>query len=155
MDSMERKLIAQEVRGSLIVLEGVVGLSALSAGIGLATGVIGAPVDWLDNTPFTSYSVPGLLLAIVGVGTCLAALAESLSTRGDGAALISVLCALVLGGWMATEAEILGPATWLETLYGCPVALVAALAFVHLYMDENDGSMRTRHGDEQLRRGLC
>ena len=64
------------VRIALIVVEAFVALGAVAGGIALLTGVFaqGIPVAWLQGTPFSDYTVPGLALAIlVGGGMLLAA----------------------------------------------------------------------------------
>ena len=36
-------------------------------------GASGVPEEWLENSPFDSYLIPGLYLGVVVGGTCLAA----------------------------------------------------------------------------------
>lgn len=61
-----------------VVLQVVVGVSALPIGITMMTNAEGAPLGlpqaWIDATPFASYLVPGLFLfAMNGIGQLLAA----------------------------------------------------------------------------------
>jgi hypothetical protein len=57
---------------SVYVLESLLlllGLNGLAGGIGLfgdpSGQAIGFPLDWLENTPFNSYLIPGIILFIV------------------------------------------------------------------------------------------
>jgi hypothetical protein len=46
-------------------------LTTLAGGIGILTGGIAIPLDWLQGSPFVDYSVPGLALAIIVGGSML------------------------------------------------------------------------------------
>jgi hypothetical protein len=92
-----------------MVLEAFVGLTAVGGGIALATGAEGDrfPVSWLDGTPFDSYLVPGLILAIVVGGSAVTALVACWrSSRLAGAA--TVFAALALSGQILGELVLLG-----------------------------------------------
>jgi len=54
------------VRIVLIVLDAVVGVTAVGGGVALAAGLEGQryPVEWLKGTAFSCYLVPGLILAV-------------------------------------------------------------------------------------------
>jgi hypothetical protein len=56
------------VRVVLIIVDAVVAVTAVGGGIVLAAGLEGGrfPARWLKGTPFSSYLVPGLILAVVG-----------------------------------------------------------------------------------------
>jgi hypothetical protein len=122
----------------LIVLETFVGLSAVTVGVGTVAAAIPLPSGWLDSTPFTSYTVPGVLLTLVVGGSCLGAAWLLLRHPGDGAAIISVDCATILIGWMAAEVMLLGLVTWLEAFYGLVSVLITMLAFAYLSADEDE-----------------
>jgi hypothetical protein len=57
------------VRASLVALEACMGLAAVVSGPALvATDGLGMPASWMENSPFGSYTLPGLVLLAVGMG---------------------------------------------------------------------------------------
>lgn len=55
-------------RVARIVLEVLMGLAAVGSGIGLIlTNGLGMPLESLEGSPFGSYTIPGLVLLLVGV----------------------------------------------------------------------------------------
>ena len=54
-------------------------LTTLAGGIGILTGGIAIPLDWLQGSPFVDYTVPGLVLAIIVGGSMLLAAATILT----------------------------------------------------------------------------
>src|SRR5271157_1831394 len=79
------------IRIVLVVVDAVVGLTAIGGGIALAAGLEGEryPVEWLTGTPFSSYLIPGLILSVavggVGLGAGRGDL-DGADRRGDPAA---------------------------------------------------------------------
>ena len=63
------------IRIVLVVVDAVVGLTAIGGGIALAAGLEGEryPVEWLTGTPFSSYLIPGLILSVAVGGSAAAA----------------------------------------------------------------------------------
>lgn len=49
----------------LAVLEGFGALTAIAGGIALMMGEIKFPLAWLQDTPFSDYTVPGMVLFLV------------------------------------------------------------------------------------------
>src|SRR6266568_8397800 len=93
------------VRSALVAIETFVGLGAIAGGIALLTGVFaqGIPVAWLQGTPFSDYTVPGLALAIlVGGGMLLAA--ATVFVHREWAVLISVVAGIFMVGFEVVEA---------------------------------------------------
>jgi hypothetical protein len=107
---------------TLFVVSVFVALTAVFGGIALAAGVDRFPADWLIGTPFSSYLIPGLILAVVVGGSAVAAAVATLR-RPDNGALTSILAGAVLLGWLAGERLILPSAafptqfSWLEAMY--------------------------------------
>jgi hypothetical protein len=60
------------------------------------------PVAWLAGTPFSDYTIPGLVLVIVVGGSALLA-AATVFVRRDWAVLVSVLAGLLLAGFEVVE----------------------------------------------------
>lgn len=93
------------VRLALVVLELFVVVSAIAGGIALLRGTFiqGIPVAWLAGTPFSDYTVPGLVLAVVIAGGMILAAAMVFIHR-EWAVLISVVAGMFLSGFEVGEA---------------------------------------------------
>ena len=117
------------IRIVLIVLEVVVGLTAIGGGIALACGLEGQrfPVEWLRETPFSGYLVPGLILA-VAVGGSSAAAAVLTATSPAAGARMSVLAGVILMTQITGEIRLLKqPVSRIEVAYLVTGAAMVAL----------------------------
>jgi len=84
----------QTVRGALLFVEAFVAVTSILGGIGLVVGsflpdgslAVSPPLAYLDGSPFTSYLVPGLVLAVVVGG--LHAIAFAMLLRDRPASLL-------------------------------------------------------------------
>jgi len=92
---------------------GLVGLlafgavSAIAGGIGLLGDGIGLPLDWLDGSPFSDYTIPGIILgAIVGGSQLLAA--GAMLRRVERSHTTAAIAGVVMMGWIASEVLIVG-----------------------------------------------
>lgn len=97
----------KRTRLTLIVLESFIGLCALAGGIAIMTGAFGfdqwLPLSFLDGTPFTDYTVPGLVLfLVVGGGMVLAA--TTVAIQREWTVLLSAAMGLVMVGFETIEA---------------------------------------------------
>jgi hypothetical protein len=142
------------VRIALVAIETFVGLGAIAGGIALLTGVFaqGIPVVWLQGTPFSDYTVPGLALAILVGGGMLLAAATVFILR-EWAVLVSAVAGIFMVGFEVVEA------VSVDSKAGNGLPLVAGLQvfyFVlglaifglaaYLWMTEyRDHSLLTRH----------
>ena len=93
------------IRIALFVIEAFIGLSAIQGGIALLRGAFDqyVPVAWLAGTPFSDYTIPGLVLVIVVGGSALLAAATVFIHR-EWAVLVSVLAGLLMVGFVVVEA---------------------------------------------------
>jgi hypothetical protein len=108
------------VRITLIVLDAFVALTAIGGGIALATGLEGQryPVEWLRHTPFRSYVIPGLILAVVVVGGSAAVAAVVTLARPEVGAGRSMLAGAILMGQIIGEILLLRrPVSRIEVVY--------------------------------------
>jgi len=111
------------VRVGLIALAGFVCLTAIAGGATLivatltkaAAGVLVPDAHYLDGSPFHSYLVPGILLAVVIGGTQAVALAL-VSRRSANALVATVVAAMGLNIWVFIEL-ILIPFSFLQVIY--------------------------------------
>ena len=92
------------IRIALFVIEPFIGLSAIQGGIALLRGAFDqwVPVAWLAGTPFSDYTIPGLVLVIVVGGSALLAAATVFIHR-EWAVLVSVLAGLLMVGYLVVE----------------------------------------------------
>ena len=81
-------------------------VSAVAGGIGLLGGGLTFPLDWLDGSPFTDYTIPGIILAIVGGVQFIAAVA--MLRRLEGSVTAGAFAGIVMMGWIAGEVLIVG-----------------------------------------------
>ena len=91
------------IRITLAVIEVLIGLGAIGGGIAILTGAFDQwfAVAWLQGTPFSDYTIPGLILLIViGGGMLLAAVAQFIQREW------AVLLTAVMLGWIAFEVAI-------------------------------------------------
>ena len=107
---------------ALFVASAFVALTAVGGGVTVAAGVDKFPVSWLTGTLFSSYLLPGLVLAGVVGGSAAVAAVTALGSR-ERATLWSMLAGAILLGWLAGERLTLPPAAfspqfwWLEAIY--------------------------------------
>jgi hypothetical protein len=98
-------------------------------GVALATGMERKrfSLSLLDDTPFKSYTVSGLLLGGLVGGTSLVAAVATLRSRG--APLASAVAGSVLVGWITGEACLLPPETrsLIEAAYASLALVMSAL----------------------------
>jgi hypothetical protein len=95
---MQHKL----VRLALAILEGFGALTAIAGGIALMMGEIQFPLAWLQGTPFSDYTIPGLVLFLVVGGGMLLAVTTVFLQR-EGAVLISMAVGLFMMAFEAVE----------------------------------------------------
>lgn len=129
---------------ALLVIEVFLGVSAVTTGIGVLAGMIHLPFNWIDSLPYplSDSTTLSLLLAAVVGGSCLGASVVLLRAPGFWAAYCSTFSALIVMAWMAVEADMLGPATWVEPTYGVLTALLAGLAFAYLWLQSDGDAIR-------------
>lgn len=98
---------------ALLAVELFLGLNAVVGGIGLMINGLGMPLDQLDGSPFDSYLIPGLILALVVGGATLGA-AGLVWTRRTIAPLASLAAGAVTVGWIAGQVAMLGSISLLQ-----------------------------------------
>jgi hypothetical protein len=123
---------------SIYVLMGLIiiqGLSGISGGIGLVLDPTGEslkiPISWLEDSPFSDYLIPGLILFFVlGVFPLVVFYGLWKQTSWSWFAALLVGAALVI--WISVEILIIGyqPRPPLQSIYGALGLLI--LVFVLL-----------------------
>src|SRR5947209_7513413 len=94
----------KHIRATLVLIEAFIGVSAVSGGIAVFTGVFDQwlPVSFLQGTPFSNYFIPGLILTVVVGGGMLLAAATQFVQRA-WATLLSAGMGIVMIGWIIGE----------------------------------------------------
>jgi hypothetical protein len=96
------------IRIALVIIEASIGLGAIGGGIAILTGAFDQwlPLAWLQGTPFSDYTIPGLILLIViGGGMLLAA--STIFIQREWAVLLSAFMGLVMIGFEIFEIAII------------------------------------------------
>jgi hypothetical protein len=119
-------------------------VSAVAGGVGLISGGLPFPLEWLAGTPFSTYVVPGAFLALIVGGSAL--VAAALMLRKDPLAVPVALGAGVIQvGWIVGELLLVGTRgdvmAWLQAIYFVAGAILAFLA-VHLWLRPGHSAQR-------------
>ena len=110
-------------------LQAFIGITAIAGGFRLVSnpdGTLDIPLEWLSNTPFASYLIPGLVLMIViGFGSVLAGIVSFLKKRYAGGIAAASGTFLIL--FMTIEVWLIGLRNLLQPLYFILGAIVLIL----------------------------
>src|SRR5438045_7396828 len=90
------------IRIALVVMEAFIGLGAIGGGIAILIGAFDQwlPLAWLQGTPFSDYTIPGLMLAIVVGGGMLLAAATVFIQREVTVLLSAAIRLIMIGYWV-------------------------------------------------------
>jgi CDP-diglyceride synthetase len=111
------------------------GLSGLTGGIGLVLDPSGKslqiPINWLDNSPFNDYLIPGLILLIV-LGAFPIVTLYRLWFKMKWAWLSALVLGLALIIWIGVEILVVGYQSDppLQLIYGLVGLIILALVFL-------------------------
>jgi hypothetical protein len=136
------------VRIAIGVPEAFIALLAIGGGIALLAGTYKDgilmeaggrgqfPLEWLQNTPFSDYTIPALVLAI-GVGGSSLIAAVTVFTGREVGVLASVVAGLMMAVYIIVEVVMLKQGvSWIEGLYFGLGLLISGLA-TYLWMVED------------------
>src|SRR5918993_4002158 len=96
-------------RVTLVVLETLMGLAPVGGGLGLVLTngqLMRMPAELLEDSPFSSYVIPGLVLLRVGIINLAGAVA--VSSRHRWGAPVSVVVGVMWMGWFVVQVAIVG-----------------------------------------------
>ena len=102
------------VQWVLILLSGFVAATAIGGGIAMTTGLDSLPQEWLTGTPFDSFVLPGLLLAVL-VGGSAAIATYGMFMNPQAGALLTVVAGGLLMAWIVIEVLLLNQPSWTPT----------------------------------------
>ncbi|MBW2411139.1 MAG: hypothetical protein JRF72_15175 [Deltaproteobacteria bacterium] len=123
---------------SLGALQAFIGITAIAGGFRLVSnpnGTVDIPIQWLNNSPFTSYLIPGLvLLIVIGFGNVLAGTVSFLKKRYAGG--IAAILGTFLICFMTIEVWFVGLRNFLQPLYFIlgAIVLILGLKLFKLFM---------------------
>ena len=145
------------IRITLVVIEACISLGAIGGGIALLRGAMGQwlPVAFLQGTPFSDYSIPGLLLTVVVGGGMLLAAATQFIAR-EWAVLLSAAMGLIMIGWEIVEGAIIDryaqavvPSTVVQqvlfSVLGLVIIGLSAYVWMTEYRDQHVPPRRANH----------
>jgi hypothetical protein len=117
---------------SLVALTAFNALSAVGGGIGMvAADGLSMPKSLLADTPFSTFTIPGLILALVVGGTQTAAV-WALLTRRRSALLWSAVAGFGMLIWIIIEIGFIRALTYAQVIYVVTALMQLALVFALL-----------------------
>ena len=136
----------------LAIFEGFGALTAIAGGIALMMGKIKFRLACLQGTPFSDYTIPGLVLFLVVGGGMLLAVATVFLQR-EGAVLISMMVGLLMMAFEVVEVasvdskagEALAVALLLQVFYFVLGLAIFELATSQWWAEYRGHSFLTRH----------
>lgn len=114
-------------RITLVVLAALTSVGAGAGGIGLLVGWIALPAEWLQGSPFSSYLVPGLALAILVGGSSLLCAALVLVHHPLGT-FTALAAGLTLVIFEIVEFAVVHYVSWMQPFFFGDGLLIMALA---------------------------
>ncbi len=111
----------------LAALHAFMSVGAIAGGLALIAGVSGMPERYIDGSPFSSYAIPGLALAVIVGGSSLLAAWNVWQHRAE-ALHLSLLASLVLTGWFVVQIAAVGLISWLQPVLIALLIVQAGLA---------------------------
>jgi hypothetical protein len=113
------------------VVEIALGFNAVTAivgGIALMSEFITPPHSWLNETIFSSYFIPGLILTIVVGGSALFAYLAYMKDE-KLAPVTALFSGAILIGWILNEIALTQQLAWLQFMYLGLGALIIGLTY--------------------------
>jgi hypothetical protein len=130
------------LRALIALLEALMGVGALYGGVSLMRDTFGLPQDWLEATPFATWTVPGLLLLmLIAVPGLVGAAAEA---RGQAWVLPwSLAYGIGLVLWIAVQVTMVPPFV-LQPVVATVGVMIAAASAWRLWLRRAGAAERTR-----------
>ncbi len=123
------KKLAIVIRYALGILLIILAVNAFGGGFYGMSGAPDVPVEWLENTPFTSYFIPSLIL-FVAVG-CVSLFAGILVfRRSQYSRLASFFAGMVTVIWLSVQVAIIGYVSWMQPTTAVVAALILVLTWL-------------------------
>ena len=124
---------------TLIILNIFLALTAISGGFCLLTGIAAPPLDELNGSIFTDYTIPGLALMIIVGGTALFT-AIMLIRKNKYALLFSAMCGLIIMFFEFVEVLAIGSPTGaglvMQIIYFILGVTIVKLSFFYVFFKQ-------------------
>lgn len=120
---------------ALLALTSFSALTAIGGGVGVLVTGLGIPKSQLEGTPFDSFLVPGLLLAIA-VGGSLATAAVSLLQRVRWQGRMAMSSGGVMLAWIVVESLMIHDGRPLQIAVAFTSLLILLLGWLQMRQDE-------------------
>ncbi|ELT45047.1 hypothetical protein ACJJV6_11645 [Arthrobacter nitrophenolicus] len=112
-----------KIKAPLVALQLLVGCFAVAGGWFMLAGAMELQQDWLQHTPFTNWTVPGIaLLLLPGAGELLAATA--VLVRWRYARAVAIFSGLGLVAWILVQL------VWMQVFHPVMHPLVGAIGII-------------------------
>jgi hypothetical protein len=110
--------------GSLLLL---MAINAFGGGFYAMAGAKDVPVEWLKESPFPDYFIPGLFLFLVIGGSALLA-AVVVFSRHRLARRAALFCGVIVLLWILIQVIIIGYVSWMQPATAVAATLILVLA---------------------------
>ena len=129
------------IRVALILIHLLIGLSAIGAGQALAREPDGEALafktEWLKDSPFRDYRIPGLFLILVIAPTNLSS-ARSQLRRDNAAPYLSTVSGSILTLWIIIQTSIIGFRHWSQAIWAILFPATMLLGLLQLTKRNRD-----------------
>ncbi len=124
-----KKTLAVVTRYTLGILLIILAVNAFGGGWYGMSGTPDIPLEWLENTPFTNYFIPSLILFIVVGGASLAAgiLVFRISRV---ARLASFFAGMITVIWLSVQMSMIGYVSWMQPTTAVVAAVILILTWL-------------------------
>jgi len=134
----------QVVRVALAIPLALIALFDIVYSVAVLTGAVQLSPGLLQGTPFSDFTIPMLLLAIVVGGSALLA-AATVFIRREWAVLVSALAGFIMIAWEVTEVTMVQQFSWFEVLFTAIGLVVIGLASYLWITEYRSHHFPTRH----------
>lgn len=114
-------------RSILGILLLIIGLNAIGGGWYALSGAPAIPREWLNNSPFEDYFIPGLFLLLVIGGLSLIS-AYCVFKKYKYGSRLSLYTSGVLLLWIVVQMSIIGYVSWLQPAMAVAAFVMALMA---------------------------
>jgi hypothetical protein len=125
------------VRSFLVALHLLVGVGAVVGGLAAILDPmkpLGMPFDSLENFPFDSFLIPGIILfGLIGIGNLVALVPILIGRRWFGYTSGFFACSLM--GWITVQCLMLGVVAALHVIFFCIGVAMGCLALAQLSVE--------------------
>lgn len=101
-------------------------MNAFGGGYYALSGAKDVPLEWLSESPFDSYFIPGLFLFFVIGPSCLAA-SVLLFVKSRFSKKAAIVCGVLLLLWIIIQVAIIGYVSWMQ-----PAIAISGIAILLL-----------------------